>query len=156
MNLTVQTDYAFRVLMFLAVRAPRAATIQEMSDHYGVSRGHLMVLVHRLGSLGMLATTRGRRGGVRLARPASEIRLGEVIQATEPDFDLAECFTGESDRCLISEPCKLRGILSEALSAWFDALNRYTVDDLVKRNPPLVHLLRTDEPAGGPSHTANA
>lgn len=148
MKLTVQTDYAFRVLMLLAVRVPAAATIQEIADLYGISRGHLMVLVHRLGSLGFLANTRGRGGGVRLARDAAEIRLGDVIRATEPDFQLVECFAPGSERCLITAPCKLRGVLNEALSAWFNTLNQYTLADLVERNPPLTRLLHKGEAAG--------
>lgn len=148
MKLTVQTDYAFRVLMLLAARAPAPATIQEIAGHYDISRGHLMVLVHRLGSSGFLANTRGRGGGVRLARDASAILLGDVIQATEPDFQMVECFAPGSERCLITAPCKLRGVLNEALSAWFNTLNRYTLADLVKRNPTLVHLLHRKEPAG--------
>ena len=141
MNLTVQSDYAFRALMFLAVRAPRSSTIQEIAGHYGISRGHLMVLVHRLGALGFLKTTRGRGGGIRLARPASEIYVGEIVEAIEPNFHLVECFHGESSQCLIDGPCRLNGVFSEALAAWMKVLNAYTLADLVRRNVPLVQLL---------------
>lgn len=142
MNLTVQSDYAFRTLMYLAVRDPKISTIQDISWHYGISRGHLMVLVHRLGGLGFLENTRGRGGGVRLARPASEIRLDEVVRATEPSFELVECYRGHSNRCLITTPCRLRGVLDEAMEAWLGVLGRYSLADLVERNPALVHILR--------------
>ena len=111
MNLTVQSDYAFRTLMFLAVRDPESATIQEISQHYGISRGHLMVLVHRLGNLGFLENTRGRGGGIKLARPGSEIGLDEILLAIEPGFELAECYRSDSNRCLITTACRLRGVL---------------------------------------------
>jgi Rrf2 family nitric oxide-sensitive transcriptional repressor len=141
MNLTLQTDYAFRTMMFLAVREPGLATIQEISAHYQISRGHLMVIVNKLGNLGYLDTVRGRGGGIRLLRPAKEIRLGEVVLAMEPHFHLVECFNREANQCLISAPCRLRGVLDQALTAWFAVLNEYTLADLVKRNSELTHLL---------------
>lgn len=142
MNLTVQSDYAFRTLMYLAVQAPKISTIQEISEHYGISRGHLMVLVHRLGGLGFLDNTRGRGGGVKLARPVSEIRLDEIVRATEPGFELVECYRADTNRCLITIPCRLRRVLDEAMEAWLGVLNKYSLADLVERNPALVHILR--------------
>ena len=150
MNLTVQSDYAFRTLMFVAVRDPKSSTIQEISEHYGISRGHLMVLVHRLGNLGFLENTRGRGGGIKLARPGSEIRLDEIVRATEPGFDFVECYRGDSNRCLITTPCRLRGVLDEAMEAWIGVLSKYSLADLVEGNPPLVHLLGSAEPGASP------
>lgn len=152
MHLTVQTDYAFRTLMFLAVKSPSLATIQEISTHYGISRGHLMVLVNRLGNAGLLDNQRGRGGGVRLARPASEIRLGDIVTATEPHFHIVECFNPEANQCLITSPCRLRGILQQALEAWLEVLNGYTLADLVTRNMGLTRLLQglTPEPPSAP------
>ncbi|WP_321473382.1 Rrf2 family transcriptional regulator [uncultured Paludibaculum sp.] len=142
MNLTVQSDYAFRTLMYLAVRDPQGSTIQEISEHYGISRGHLMVIVHRLGTLGFLETTRGRGGGIKLARAKSSIFLDEILLATEPGFDLVECYRGDANRCLITTPCRLRGVLDEALEAWMSVLRKYSLADLVEGNPALVHLMK--------------
>jgi Rrf2 family transcriptional regulator, nitric oxide-sensitive transcriptional repressor len=150
MNLTVQTDYAFRTLMFLAVRAPESATIREIADQYRISRAHLMVLVHRLGGLGLVENTRGRKGGVRLGRPASKIRLDEIVRAIEPGFFMAECFRPEAPECLVTAPCRLHGILDEALAAWFAVLHRYTLSDLVDRNPALAELLKMPAPECAP------
>lgn len=147
MNLTVQSDYAFRTLMFLASRAPRGSTIQEIAEHYRISRGHLMVLVHRLGHHGFLKTSRGRGGGIQLARPAEEIRLGEIVRAIEPNFQLVECFNTEINQCLISGHCLLHDVLNEALAAWMKVLDSYTLADLTSRNPKLLKLL---SPAPGP------
>jgi Rrf2 family nitric oxide-sensitive transcriptional repressor len=146
MHLTAQADYALRSLMFLAVREARRATIEEIARHYGISRGHLMVLIRRLGALGFVENTRGRGGGVRLARPASEIRVGEVVRAMEPHFRLVECFDAASNQCLISRPCRLRTVLDEALAAWLAVLDNYTLADLVRDNPRLARLLGV--PAG--------
>lgn len=154
MNLTVHSDYAFRTMMLLAVRSSRSTTIQEIAEHYGISRGHLMVLVHRLGSQGFLENTRGRGGGIRLARPAEKIRLDEIVRATEPHFRMVECFDRENNRCLITKPCRLKRVFDEALDAWMGVLKKYTLADLVEGNRALKRLLVLPEteqraPAGG-------
>lgn len=146
MNLTVHSDYAFRTMMLLAVRGTRSTTIQEIAEHYGISRGHLMVLVHRLGSQGFLENTRGRGGGIRLARPAEKIRLDEIVRATEPNFRMVECFDRENNQCLITKPCRLRRVFDEALDAWMAVLKKYTLADLVEKNPSLTRMLTAVEP----------
>lgn len=140
MRLTLQSDYALRTLMYLAAAGPRRATISEIAGAYGISRAHLMVLVHRLGEAGFLSNERGRRGGIRLARPASRIRVGEVLRAMEPVFLPAECFDTETNQCRITERCRLKHVFAEALDAWFAVLDRYTLADLVRRRQ-LLSLL---------------
>ena len=136
--------------MFLAVRAPKSSTIKEVADHYGISRGHIMVLVNRLGNLGFVENTRGRGGGVRLTRPSSEIRLDEIVRAIEPSFYMAQCFNPGSDPCLVTAPCRLRKVLDEALTAWFGVLKKYTLADLVNRNYALAQLLNSPLPERSP------
>ena len=83
MRLTVYTDYALRVLMYLAVKEGGLATIDEIAKSYGISRNHLMKVVHQLGMAGYIETVRGRGGGLRLAKPVEAIGLGEVVHYTE-------------------------------------------------------------------------
>jgi Rrf2 family nitric oxide-sensitive transcriptional repressor len=140
MRLTLQTDYALRTLMFAAVRK-EDCTIPKIAAHYGISRNHLIVVVHNLGKYGFLKNTRGRGGGLALARPAEEITVGSVVRAFEP-FDLVECFRANDDQCLISGPCRLRHVLDRALAAWLEVLDGTTLADLVGRNRGLVRLLK--------------
>jgi Rrf2 family nitric oxide-sensitive transcriptional repressor len=133
MRLTVQSDYALRTLMYLAATAPRRATIREIAAAYGISRAHLMVLVHRLGESGFLLNERGRGGGIRLARPAARIGVGEVLRAVEPAFEPAECFDARHNQCRITPRCRLKRVFAEALNAWFAVLDGYTLADLVRR-----------------------
>ncbi len=141
MRLTAQSDYALRTLIYVAAASPRQATIREIAGAYGISRAHLMVLVHRLGEAGFLQNERGRGGGIRLARPASEIGLGEVLRAIEPAFRPAECFEPAANQCRITPVCRLKRVFREALDAWFAVLDRYTLADLVRRTRPLLRLL---------------
>ena len=130
MRLTNFSDYSMRVLMYAATRSDRLITIEETAEVYGISRAHLMKVVNQLTRAGFLKATRGRTGGLALARRPDKIRLSDVIRATEPDFALVECFTPENN-CLITPRCRLKGILKEALSAFVDTLDSYTLADLI-------------------------
>lgn len=141
MQLTRYSDYSFRVLIYLALAPERLVTIDEIASRYGISKAHLTKVAHRLGQLGYLETVRGRRGGLRLARPAQAIGVGAVLRATEGDLALVECF-GPSGACAIEPACGLRGVLHEALGAFLAVLDRYTLADLVAgEREPLARLL---------------
>lgn len=142
MRLTAYTDYSLRLLMYVATRDGELVTIQNVADAYGISKAHLMKVTHQLGLHGFLETVRGRHGGLRLGRPAEQIRLGDVVRATEEDFTLVECFDAENDGCIISGPCRLKGALNEALKAYFAVLDDYTLADLTVKHPALVRLLQ--------------
>ncbi len=144
MRLTVQTDYALRMLMHLACRADALVTIHEIAERYAISKNHLMKVAHGLGRAGFIETVRGRSGGLRLARPAEEIPVGAVARRTERASVLVECFPGGNGGCLITPHCRLKSVLEEAQEAFFRVLDRYSVHDLVKRNPALLDLLVGD------------
>lgn len=141
MRLTVHTDYAFRVLMYLGSNSDRLCTIQEIADRYGISKNHLMKVVQALGADGFIETVRGRGGGIRLGKTPKDIGLGAVARSSEEDFRLVECFSPESDRCAISGACRLRSILSEAMRAFLETLDRYTLADLLAGRGQLQRLL---------------
>lgn len=141
MRLTTFSDYAFRVLIYLG-STPGLATIADIANAYGISENHLMKVVHQLSRLGYIETVRGKGGGMRLARPPREIRVGEVLRATEDGFDLVECMgEGESD-CRIVRACVLKGALGEAIAAFLGTLDRYTLADLVRPSVAMVLLVR--------------
>ncbi len=132
MRLTVYTDYSLRVLMFLAVRGEQLATIAEIARAYGISKNHLMKVVHQLGVAGYVETVRGKGGGLRLAQPPQDIVLGEIVRRTEPDMTLVPCFDPDDTSCVIFSGCVLRGVLSEARDAFLATLDRHTLADLVR------------------------
>ncbi|HYX63377.1 MAG TPA: Rrf2 family transcriptional regulator [Burkholderiales bacterium] len=141
MRLTTFSDYAFRVLIYLG-STPGLATIADIANAYGISENHLMKVVHQLSRLGYIETVRGKGGGMRLARPPREIRVGEVLRATEDGFDLVECMgEGDSD-CRIVRACVLKGALGEAIAAFLGTLDRYTLADLVRPSVAKVLLVR--------------
>lgn len=140
MKLTGFTDYTLRVLMYLALNQERLATIQGIAEAYGISESHLMKVVHHLAKSGVVESLRGKGGGIRLARPAGEIRLGQVVREAEGDGPIVECF-GDHDTCRITPNCKLAGVLSQAFKALYATLDEYTLADLVAQPQSLRRLL---------------
>jgi Rrf2 family nitric oxide-sensitive transcriptional repressor len=140
MRLSRYTDYSMRVLIHLATHDDgHAASISTIATRYGISQNHLMKVVHDLGKAGFIKTTRGRSGGIRLARPASEIGVGDVIRHVEDGFDLVDC-----QSCLIAPACGLPNVLNEATRAFLAVLDKYTVSDLIARRPDLRTLFGLD------------
>lgn len=133
MRLTQWTDYTLRVLMYCAATEGREppVTITEVAEGYGISRSHLMKIVQQLSAQGLLDTTRGRGGGIRLMRPASTINVGAVVRTTETDFNLVECFDPATNHCRLSSHCRLKGVLGTAIDAYLAVLDGVTLADLV-------------------------
>jgi Rrf2 family nitric oxide-sensitive transcriptional repressor len=146
MRLTVYTDYALRMLMYLALKDDGLATIEEIAQSYGISKNHLMKVAYQLGVAGYVDTVRGRNGGLRLAMPAKAIGLGEVVRHTEPDMALVMCFEPTNADCAILPSCVLRKALDQARTAFVKALDNYTLSDLVKPRASLQAMLSI-EPA---------
>lgn len=134
MRLTLYTDYSLRVLLYLALHADKTVTISELADFYKISRNHLVKVVHELGLSGYILTTRGKRGGIRLARTPDQIVVGEVIRQTEPDFDLLECLNPDADQCVITHTCRLKSVLFTARGNFLGELDKYTLADLTEQS----------------------
>ncbi|UYN99076.1 MAG: iron-responsive transcriptional regulator RirA [Devosia sp.] len=132
MRLTRQSNYAIRALVYCAVNEPGLSRVAEIAEAYGISELFLFKLIKPLVENGLLQTVRGRHGGIKLGKPADQITLLETIRLTEENFALAECFEDGADCPLIGE-CDLNGALREALGAFFEVLNGYTIADLASK-----------------------
>ena len=141
MQLTAYTDYALRVLMYLAVHEARLVTIAEMAAAYDISKNHLMKIAHQLGQAGFIETVRGRRGGLRLGQSPASLRLGHIVRRMEPHFNIVECFDPTTNHCPITPACGLAPVLVEARDAFLSALDRYTLADLIPDPHALARLL---------------
>lgn len=131
MRLTRYSDYALRVLLYLAANPERLSTINEIASYHAISRNHLMKVVHQLGSLGYIDTLRGKGGGIRLAHKPSEIVIGDVIRNTEENMEIVECFTPGNSNCIILPSCQLKSALNEALESFLATLDLYTLADFL-------------------------
>jgi len=133
MRLTQWTDYTLRVLMYCAACEQRElpVTITEIADSHGISRSHLTKIVHQLGANGLLETTRGRGGGIRLSKPAADINVGQVVRQTETDFAMVECFDSSTNQCALNPQCRLKGVLQQATNSFLAVVDGVTLADLI-------------------------
>ena len=150
MRLTLQTDYALRVLTFVGLKGNALSTIPEIVEHFRISKGHVMKVVHRLGQKGYLETTRGKRGGIGLARKPQQINVGAVVRDMEEELGVLGCLQGAEGYCRIEECCILRSALRDATNAFLATLDQYTLADLVKPRRALARLLDLDAVAPFP------
>ncbi|CAI07746.1 predicted transcriptional regulator [Aromatoleum aromaticum EbN1] len=132
MKLTDYTDYTLRTLIFLGLHRNEQVTIQQIADGYDISKNHLMKIIHRLSLDGLVETTRGRSGGVRLRKPPDEINIGQVVRAAEQEFALVECFSRVNNRCVLSPVCELQATFRDALEAFFAVLDKRTLADILR------------------------
>lgn len=145
MRLTKQTNYAVRILMYCAANDGQLSRISEIARSYSVSELFLFKILQPLVAAGLMQSVRGRNGGVRLGKPADQITLLDVVQVTEDNFAMAECFENEGADCPLIDSCTLTAALRKALGAFFDVLEGYTIEDLVKPNLAIGMLLGIDE-----------
>jgi Rrf2 family nitric oxide-sensitive transcriptional repressor len=151
MRLTQHTDYALRMLIHAALRAPSLITVNEVARAFDLSAPHLNKVAQTLAEHRLLQTVRGRSGGLRLLREPDAIRIGEVVRATEPDFRLAPCMGTAGSPCTIRRCCELRHVLEQATKAFLAELDRWTLADMVARRAPmLIAITRATDarPAG--------
>lgn len=145
MRLTRQTNYAMRILMYCAVNDEQLSRIPEIASAYSVSELFLFKILQPLVQNGLVETVRGRNGGVRLARPAEQITLFDVVRVTEENFAMAECFENDAAECPLVDSCALNSALRDALNAFFESLSQRTIADLVKARPTVRALLGIDQ-----------
>jgi len=141
MRLTTRTDLAMRTLMYCAVNDGRTVRKTDIARACNASSNHLGLVIHLLAQAGVLTTTRGRNGGVRLARPADEISAGAVVRRFEAKMPFAECLAASGNTCPLASSCRLSRALCRALDAFYAALDQVSLADLVDENAGLHTLL---------------
>jgi Rrf2 family nitric oxide-sensitive transcriptional repressor len=143
MRMTRYTDYSLRVLIHLALEGEGLCSIAEIARTYDISHNHLMKVVNALARDGFVETVRGRGGGMRLARPADQISVGEVVRKTEEGFELADC-----GGCRLSPACGLTGAFAEGMAAMLRVFDAYTIADLVADKATMRRMIAREAPLG--------
>lgn len=142
MTLTYYTNYSLRTMVYLGLHASSLASISQISEAFKISRNHLIKVVHNLAKQGFIKTTRGRGGGLRLARDPRDINLGDVVRKTEANLNLVECFDSGKNTCPLAPACELRNIVREAELAFLSVFDRYTLADLLVKRKQMAAILK--------------
>lgn len=138
MKLTSYSNFALRSLQLAALKDPDLIRVDDVVRVHGLARPHIVKIVHELGQAGYLMTQRGRGGGFRLARPAEEIVIGDVVRLTEGPLDLVECFNPKSNTCPLIGICKLSKALQQATKAFMAVLDDLTLADIASNQNELL------------------
>lgn len=149
MRLTTKTNLAARVLMACAINDGRTLRSVEIAEACNASLNHLLLVVSALQAYGFVETIRGRKGGLRLARPPAKISIGEVFRVFEAGVPFAECFSPDTNTCPLAAACRLKSFVSRAVEAFYHELDMVTLDDLTKGNCGLDELLLVKDSLDG-------
>jgi len=141
MRLTRQSNYAIRTLIYCAVNEPALSRVGDIAKAHSISELFLFKLIKPLVENGLIETVRGRRGGIKLGRPAEDITLLDTIRLTEESFSMAECFEDNAVTCPLADSCEVNSALREALGAFFDVLESHTIADLASKRRSLRQRL---------------
>lgn len=141
MRLTRQSNYAIRTLVYCAVNEPALSRVADIAKAHAISELFLFKLIKPLVENGLIETVRGRKGGIRLGRPADEITLLDTVRLTEESFSMAECFEDGDTACPLADACDVNAALREALGAFFEVLDSYTIADLAAKRRSLRQRL---------------
>jgi len=145
LRLTQYSNFALRTLQFVALRAPAIVTVDDVARAHRISKAHLVKVAAELSRRGYIDATRGRRGGMRLARPAEQITVGEIIRWTEAPLDLVECFNAETNTCPLLGICHLSRGLQRALRAFLSVLDDLTIADIAFNRAALLDRLTAQD-----------
>lgn len=146
MKLTNYTNYALRSLQLAALRAPKLVRVDDVTNIHQLSRPHIVKIVHELGKSGYIETVRGRGGGFKLAKPAEEIRVGDVVRLTEGPLDLVECFNSEINTCPLIGVCKLSKAIMRAADAFMEVLDEISIADIASNRGELLERINAVSP----------
>ncbi|MCV0424942.1 MAG: Rrf2 family transcriptional regulator [Roseibium sp.] len=130
MRLSQASDFALRILMATA-QSGAPQTVDKLSTQLGLAKSHVMKIVAQLARGGYLETTRGRGGGIRLARSTEEIRLGDVVRLIEPDLGVVACLKPAPAVCAFLPRCAMKGAMAQAAEAFLDSLNTHTLASML-------------------------
>lgn len=131
MQISKFTDYAFRALIYLAKNRDENATVEKLAKYLQVSEHHMKKVIHKLAKTEYIISTKGRNGGLKLGVEPSNINLGNILIATEENLNLVECMDNSNLCPLMSDNCKLKGIISKSLQSFIDELSMYTLEDIL-------------------------
>lgn len=155
MRLTQYSNFTLRTLQLVALRAPGIVTVEDVARAHRISKAHLVKVAAELSRRGYIEAIRGRHGGMRLARPADGITVGEIVRWTEAPLELVECFNPDTNTCPLLGACHLSRGLQRALRAFLSVLDDLTIADIAYNKDALLARLGVEIPGESADQSAS-
>ena len=135
MKLNQFTDIGIRALIYLAQSSTEPLfTIEKMAKDLQVSRNHLVKVIHFMAKQQWLTTSRGKGGGVKLTHPLAHYSIGHLIKTLQTHNAVsAHLVNCDAPECVLRASCSLPYLLDQALSQFYQFLNQYTLQDILRR-----------------------
>lgn len=131
MQLNKFTDYALRILMYIAIPKDVPYTIAELAEQLQVSENHAMKIVHFMAKQSWIITTRGKGGGIRINPNTLNLKLGYIVRILQRETQVVEC---NNPPCILRSNCGLKGILDQALEQFYLHLDQYVLGEILSLN----------------------
>ncbi len=135
LSFTRKTDYALVALAGLAIQAPAAESAHELASRLNLPLPALRNILKELAHHGLVASTQGSAGGYRLARPADEITLSDVVEAIEGPARLAMCCGGAVDEpdhhCRLEDSCRIKSAIRGIHRRLQSVLDQVTLAEII-------------------------
>lgn len=131
MTLSKFSDYAFRLLIYLANNTDRLCTVEELASNLDISENHLKKIVQRLAKTDYITSLKGRNGGLKLGMNPEEIFLDKILLITEEGLDSSECFSSARHSCNYSCNCKFKKILNNSVNMFINEFSKSTLKDIL-------------------------
>ena len=131
MYLSKFTDYSFRILIYLGHNPNKLFTVDELSNTLNLSTHHLKKIIYKLAKNGYILSSKGRNGGIKLSMDPKNIKLGNLLEITEDNLNIVECFSADNNTCNLNDSCKLKPIINDALNSFKIEFYKYTLYDIL-------------------------
>ena len=131
MYLSKFTDYSFRILIYLGNNPNKLFTVDELSNTLNLSTHHIKKIIYKLAKNGYISSSKGRNGGIKLGMDSKNINLGKLLEITEDNLNIVECFNNPENCPLMTGGCKLKYIISNSLEKFIKEFSKYSLEDIL-------------------------
>lgn len=131
MYLSKFTDYSFRILIYLGHHPNELFTVDELSAILNLSTHHIKKIIYKLAKNGYILSSKGRNGGIKLVMDPRDINLGDLLEVTEDNLNIVECFSDDNNTCNLNGSCKLKSVINDALNSFKLEFGEYTLADIL-------------------------
>ena len=105
--------------------------MDQLSGILNLSTHHIKKVIYNLAKNQYIDSAKGRNGGIKLTMDPHNINLGKILEITEENLNIFECFNSESNTCSLNGICRLKSVVNDALNSFKSEFYKYNLDDIL-------------------------